>query len=95
MLQKRDLPFSNCSRKFLVMNCKNWQHGCLKQFKPYFNQLRLGLDILFYDEGQQSIPVVSFRFLTDSVESFYVGTAYISMEKLMRLVGGYMWYPAL
>ena len=96
LIQKRDYAIRQLRKKVLVKELpKNWQHGCLKQFKPYFNQLRLGLDILYFDKGQQSVPVVSFRFLTNSVESFHCDNAHIGMQKLMNLVGGYMWHPAL
>ena len=74
---------------------RNYRRACLKRFVPYQRNLRVYLDILYYDNEKVSVPVVSFKFLVDAVERFHVNNAHIGIHKLADLVRKYLWHPSV
>ena len=95
-IQLRDFAIRQIKKKVVNKEpVRNFRMSCLKKFIPYHKHLRVYLDTLYYDEPNSAIPVVSFKFLVDTVEQFHVHNGHVGIHKLSNLVRKFLWHPAI
>ena len=96
--QLQEGSFALCKLKGLLVekvSSKRWTHNCLKRFKAHESSLRVAYNMLVYDTGSRSVPVVPFLFLVELALKIHSKMAHIGRHKLIYTLRQVCFHPSI